>query len=45
MSSSTITGADAAEIGVKPGGIVLVRCGHRQLTLPLPGYVRRGRDR
>ena len=30
----TITGADAAEIGVKPGGIVLVRCGHRQLTLP-----------
>ena len=30
----TITGADAAEIGVKPGGTVLVRCGHRQLTLP-----------
>ena len=30
----TITGADAAEIGVKPGGTVLVRCGHRQLSLP-----------
>ena len=30
----TITGADAAEIGVKPGGTVLVRFGHRQLTLP-----------
>ena len=30
----TITGADAAEIGVKPGGTALVRCGHRQLTLP-----------
>jgi S-adenosylmethionine hydrolase len=30
----TITGADAAEIGVKPGGIVLVHFGHRQLTLP-----------
>ena len=34
MSSSPITGADAAEIGVKPGGTALVRCGHRQLTLP-----------
>ncbi len=30
----TITGADAAEIGVKPGGTVLVHLGHRQLTLP-----------
>jgi len=30
----TITGADAAEIGIKPGGTVLVRCGHRQLSLP-----------
>ncbi len=30
----TITGADAAEIGVKPGGTVLVQFGHRQLTLP-----------
>ena len=30
----TITGADVAEIGVKPGGTVLVRCGHRQLSLP-----------
>jgi S-adenosylmethionine hydrolase len=30
----SITGADAAEIGVKPGGTVLVRLGHRQLSLP-----------
>jgi S-adenosyl-L-methionine hydrolase (adenosine-forming) len=30
----TITGTDAAEIGVKPGGTVLVHCGHRQLILP-----------
>jgi len=30
----TITGADAAEIGVTPGGTVLVRFGHQQLTLP-----------
>ena len=29
-----ITGADAAEIGVKPGGTVLVHFGHRQLILP-----------
>ena len=30
----TITGADAAEIGVKPGGTVFMQFGHRQLTLP-----------
>jgi S-adenosylmethionine hydrolase len=30
----TITGADAAEIGVRPGGTVFVRYGHRQVTLP-----------
>ncbi len=30
----TITGSDAAEIGVKSGGSVLVHCGRRQLTLP-----------
>jgi len=30
----TITGADAAEIGVLPGGTVLVQFGHRQLALP-----------
>ena len=30
----TLTGADAAEIGVKPGGTVLMRFGHRQLILP-----------
>ena len=30
----SVTAADAAEIGVKPGGTVLVRLGHRQLTLP-----------
>jgi len=30
----TITGADATEIGVTPGGAVLVRFGHQQLTLP-----------
>ena len=30
----TITGADAAEIGVRPGGTVFVYCGHRRLTLP-----------
>ena len=30
----TITGADAAEIGVRPGGTVLAHFGHRQLTLP-----------
>ena len=29
-----VTGADAAQIGVKPGGTVLVQSGHRQLTLP-----------
>ena len=29
-----ITGADAAKIGVKPGGTVLARFGHRQLILP-----------
>jgi S-adenosyl-L-methionine hydrolase (adenosine-forming) len=29
-----ITAADAAEIGVKPGGTVLVHVGHRQLTVP-----------
>jgi S-adenosylmethionine hydrolase len=30
----TITGADAAEIGVAPGGTVLVRFGRQQLALP-----------
>jgi S-adenosyl-L-methionine hydrolase (adenosine-forming) len=30
----TITAADAAEIGVQPGGTVLVHFGHRQLMLP-----------
>jgi S-adenosyl-L-methionine hydrolase (adenosine-forming) len=30
----TITAADAAEIGVQPGGIVLIRCGRHQLTVP-----------
>ena len=30
----SVTAADATEIGVKPGGTVLVRLGHRQLTLP-----------
>src|SRR6266851_5683374 len=30
----SITGADAAGIGVRPGGTVFVHCGHRQLTLP-----------
>ena len=30
----TVTAADAAEIGVKPGGTVLVHFGHRQLMLP-----------
>lgn len=30
----TITGADAAAIGVTPGGTVLVRFGRQQLTLP-----------
>jgi S-adenosyl-L-methionine hydrolase (adenosine-forming) len=30
----TITASDAAEIGVKPGGIVLLRCGRHQLTIP-----------
>ena len=34
MSSSRSPRADVAEIGVKPGGTVLVHCGHRQLTLP-----------
>src|SRR6266853_4367177 len=29
----SLTGADAAEIGAKPGATVLVRLGHRQLTL------------
>jgi len=30
----TLTAADAAQIGVRPGGTVLVHCGHRQLTVP-----------
>lgn len=30
----TITASDAAEIGLKPGGTVLVNCGRRQLALP-----------
>ena len=30
----TITGADAAEIGVRPGGTVLAHFGHHQLALP-----------
>jgi S-adenosyl-L-methionine hydrolase (adenosine-forming) len=30
----TITGSDAAEIGVASGGAVLVHCGRRQLALP-----------
>jgi S-adenosylmethionine hydrolase len=30
----SLTWADAAEIGAKPGATVLVRLGHRQLTLP-----------
>ena len=30
----TITGADAAQIGVRRGGSVLAHFGHRQLTLP-----------
>lgn len=30
----TITAADAAQIGVEPGGTVLLHCGHRQLVLP-----------
>lgn len=30
----TITSSDAAEIGVKPGDVVLVHCGRRQLMLP-----------
>jgi S-adenosylmethionine hydrolase len=30
----SVTAADAAEIGLQPGGIVLVRLGERQLTLP-----------
>jgi hypothetical protein len=30
----SVTAADAAEIGLKPGGTVLVRLGHRRLTLP-----------
>ena len=30
----TITASDAAEIGVRSGGSVLVHCGRRQLTLP-----------
>ncbi len=30
----TVTGADAASIGVTPGGTALVRFGHRQLALP-----------
>jgi S-adenosyl-L-methionine hydrolase (adenosine-forming) len=30
----TITGADATAIGVRAGGTVLARFGHRQLTLP-----------
>ena len=38
----SVTAADAAEIGVKPGGTVLMRLGHRQADAALPGYVRRG---
>jgi S-adenosylmethionine hydrolase len=30
----TITASDAAEIGVKSGGAVLIGCGHRQLLVP-----------
>jgi S-adenosyl-L-methionine hydrolase (adenosine-forming) len=30
----TITASDAAEIGVEPGGILLIRCGRHQLTVP-----------
>jgi hypothetical protein len=30
----SVTAADAAEVGVKPGGTVLMRLGHRQLKLP-----------
>ena len=30
----TITAADAAQIGLAPGGAVLVRCGRRRLRLP-----------
>jgi S-adenosyl-L-methionine hydrolase (adenosine-forming) len=30
----TITAADAAEIGLKPGAAALVRCGRHQLTIP-----------
>jgi S-adenosyl-L-methionine hydrolase (adenosine-forming) len=30
----SITASDAAEIGAKPGGIVLIRCGRHQLTVP-----------
>jgi len=30
----TITESDAAEIGVEPGGMILIRCGRHQLTVP-----------
>jgi S-adenosyl-L-methionine hydrolase (adenosine-forming) len=30
----TITASDAAEIGVEPGGILFIRCGRHQLTVP-----------
>jgi S-adenosyl-L-methionine hydrolase (adenosine-forming) len=30
----TITAVDAAQINVKPGGIMLIRCGRHQLTVP-----------
>jgi S-adenosyl-L-methionine hydrolase (adenosine-forming) len=30
----TITASDAAEIGVAPGGMMLIRCGRHQLTVP-----------
>jgi len=30
----TITASDAAEIGLEPGGILLIRCGRHQLTVP-----------
>jgi len=30
----TITASDTAEIGVAPGGMMLIRCGRHQLTVP-----------
>ncbi len=30
----TITGSDAAQISVQPGGMMLIRCGRHQLTVP-----------